>query len=221
MEDISENSGRTVIFVSHNMEAIQRLCTRCILMERGRITVDSDTSSAVEKYLSRHITHAIPNQWIDLGNAVREGTGEARFAALKYSSLCQETGFFPYSDGPIEFLLRIESKKTISIKSLAVTIYSQSGVKLVNADTVEVGQQVHLQKGENLFKLTMENVPLNQGTYVLGLWMDRTGKSESVKEVMDFIEAAFDLEVTDGRSKGFRGKVFGFVTCKFNFKKIS
>lgn len=43
--------GRTILFVSHNMEAIQRLCSRAILIEKGCITLDSKPSEAVERYL--------------------------------------------------------------------------------------------------------------------------------------------------------------------------
>jgi ABC-type polysaccharide/polyol phosphate transport system ATPase subunit len=42
--------GRTVLFVSHNMEAVRRLCTRCILLSRGRITEDGDPGEVIERY---------------------------------------------------------------------------------------------------------------------------------------------------------------------------
>lgn len=44
--------GRTVLFVSHNMSAIQLLCDRCILMCKGNVKADTDASSAVQLYLS-------------------------------------------------------------------------------------------------------------------------------------------------------------------------
>ena len=42
--------GRTIVFVSHNMAPITSLCSRCVLMERGRITFDGPTASAVARY---------------------------------------------------------------------------------------------------------------------------------------------------------------------------
>ena len=44
--------GRTVLFVSHNMAAVQRLCTRAILLERGRVTFDGAPRAAVGRYLA-------------------------------------------------------------------------------------------------------------------------------------------------------------------------
>lgn len=49
MREVS-HGGRTVLFVSHNMEAISSLCTRAIFLENGRIKVDTDVASAIRQY---------------------------------------------------------------------------------------------------------------------------------------------------------------------------
>jgi len=51
MEDVAAKEGRTVIFVSHNMDAICRLCSRCILLRQGEIVKSGDTSGVVAAYL--------------------------------------------------------------------------------------------------------------------------------------------------------------------------
>jgi len=50
MENVAQE-GRTVIFVSHNMEAIQRLCRRSILLDEGKIVKQGDTAEVVNDYL--------------------------------------------------------------------------------------------------------------------------------------------------------------------------
>ena len=55
INDISEN-GKTVIFVSHNMPAIIKNCTRTILFNEGRIEFDGQTKIAVEKYLTKDLS---------------------------------------------------------------------------------------------------------------------------------------------------------------------
>ncbi len=52
MKDISQGEGRTVLFVSHNMESIQRLCTRVILMKNGSIIENGDVNKIIDTYLS-------------------------------------------------------------------------------------------------------------------------------------------------------------------------
>lgn len=52
MQDISKGEGRTVLFVSHNMESIQQLCTKCLVLKNGNIEFEGETSHAIEKYLN-------------------------------------------------------------------------------------------------------------------------------------------------------------------------
>ena len=51
MEDAAFNEGRTVIFVSHNMDAVCHLCSRCILLRQGEIARSGRTSEVVTEYL--------------------------------------------------------------------------------------------------------------------------------------------------------------------------
>ncbi|TRX04538.1 ABC transporter ATP-binding protein [Flavobacterium gawalongense] len=55
MRDISRQGGRTVLFVSHNMAAIQKLCTKCILLQNGRFIMEGKTEDVVSFYLSQSV----------------------------------------------------------------------------------------------------------------------------------------------------------------------
>jgi lipopolysaccharide transport system ATP-binding protein len=64
MEDVTDE-GRTVIFVSHNMPAITRLCPRTILLQSGRVAFDGPSHEAVREYLGSGLgTHAA-REWVD------------------------------------------------------------------------------------------------------------------------------------------------------------
>ena len=52
MQDVSEGEGRTVLFVSHNMESIKRLCNRSILLEKGKAIFDGPTNEVIENYIT-------------------------------------------------------------------------------------------------------------------------------------------------------------------------
>jgi lipopolysaccharide transport system ATP-binding protein len=77
MGDVSEE-GRTVMFVSHNMGAIQKLCTRSLLLEQGQMILDDDTQQVVATYLSAReeenpqlsVLHSLPRR-SGLGELVR------------------------------------------------------------------------------------------------------------------------------------------------------
>lgn len=51
MEDVSSREGRTVLFVSHNMQAITQLCQRAIVMRAGKVVADTDAQAGVALYL--------------------------------------------------------------------------------------------------------------------------------------------------------------------------
>jgi lipopolysaccharide transport system ATP-binding protein len=51
MEEVGK-SGRTVLFVSHNMSTIQSLCTRCIFLQKGKVLADDSTSAVIPLYLN-------------------------------------------------------------------------------------------------------------------------------------------------------------------------
>jgi len=68
MEDLS-NSGRTVLFVSHNMQAVAQLCDRAIWLEQGEAVLDGPSADVVASYLqSGHGTGSV-RDWPDLESA--------------------------------------------------------------------------------------------------------------------------------------------------------
>jgi lipopolysaccharide transport system ATP-binding protein len=220
MKDVSQEQGRTVLFVSHNMDAIQRLCSQCIMLEHGQLAAQGDTTSVLVRYLSSHSFKTSPKDWIDVSHLSRIGTGEARFTAVQYSGLNPEAGFQPYPNGPLEFLLTVMSDAPRTIGSLAITLYSQSGTKLVNADVAALSQILELRKGRNIVRLKIEHLNLNPDVYVLGLWMAQISSSAS-HAAFDYVESAFEMEVVNFSPEG-RGMKLdeddGAVTCQFKME---
>jgi lipopolysaccharide transport system ATP-binding protein len=68
MEDFGAN-GRTVLFVSHNMQAVAQLCDRVILMENGRVALDGPSGDVVAHYLQTSAGAGSSRTWDDLANA--------------------------------------------------------------------------------------------------------------------------------------------------------
>jgi lipopolysaccharide transport system ATP-binding protein len=64
MEDMGE-SGRTVVFVSHNLQAIAQLCDRAILLDGGRVVADGDSSDVVAHYLQSGLGTGSFRSWED------------------------------------------------------------------------------------------------------------------------------------------------------------
>jgi lipopolysaccharide transport system ATP-binding protein len=69
MKDVSAKKGRTIIFVSHNMQAITNLCSKAIWLQKGSITASGETQSVVNKYLSAYQKKLWRQQWHSLDEA--------------------------------------------------------------------------------------------------------------------------------------------------------
>ena len=68
MEDLGA-TGRTIVFVSHNMQAITQLCDRSILLDNGSVDLDGPSSEVVTRYLEEHAGAGAVREWPDLGDA--------------------------------------------------------------------------------------------------------------------------------------------------------
>lgn len=69
--------GRTVLFVSHNMAAIQSLCDRCILLNNGHIESDNTTDIVIQKYVAMFKTCCLSPL---KDRTDRRGNGKLRFS---------------------------------------------------------------------------------------------------------------------------------------------
>jgi len=221
LQDVSTGRGRTVLFVSHNMDAIRRLCSRCLLLEHGQLIAYGNTASIVTQYLSSDSYKAQPHEWIDVSHAGRTGTGEARFVAVQYSSVNEAMAFQPYSEGPLEFSVAIMSDSPRSISSMAVVLHDLSGTKLVNADTLFLDRIIDLRKGLNLVRLRIKKLYLNQGIYRLALWLANSTSARSARGVYDYVESACEIEVMNLDSQGHGLNPNSAVTCHFELVDVT
>ncbi len=65
MSQVSADEGRTILYVSHNMNTIRRLCDRCIVLDEGKVVFDGDVENGIEKYLAYSRNNArIKNHYV-------------------------------------------------------------------------------------------------------------------------------------------------------------
>jgi lipopolysaccharide transport system ATP-binding protein len=85
MDDVAR-TGRTVVFVSHNLEAVRRLCSHAVMLEQGSVVAFGETPTVIAHYLSRDYQRPAPGTRIDVSTLQRSGTGAARFLSVSYSN---------------------------------------------------------------------------------------------------------------------------------------
>ena len=216
MSDVA-HGGRTVLFVSHNMDAIRRLCSRCLLLERGRLVLDGDTNTVTSRYLSNTIKAGGSAEWIDLSTAPRTGMGGARVVALRYSSDPNE-GALPYADGPLYVTLDIMADEAMTVRCLGLTIHDAGGNKLVNAEIASHGIELPLHEGHNLVRFHLEQLHLNRGVYIIGWWLGRTIEEP---EPVDHVLWGTSFEIVEREADGFAYPwAIGPVSCRFQLAQL-
>ena len=219
MNDVARE-GRTVIFVSHNLQAIQRLCSHAVMLEAGQVAAFGDTSTVVGQYLSRDYLRPAPGARIDVSALPRTGTGEARFVSVWYTSGSGIESGNTYPDGPLEFTLEIESDGARDVRSLSVFLLEQYGTKVLNADTLHLDRNISLRQGRNRLRLRISSIHLLPGTYRVGLWLADPVQAQSVTGAYDYVESAFEIEVL-ARGPALPGGTGALVTCDFEVEELS
>jgi ABC-type polysaccharide/polyol phosphate transport system ATPase subunit len=212
MDEVTK-AGRTILFVSHNMNAVLRLCPHSILLKDGQLVTYEDTPSVVEKYLASGSGVALPEQWVDVSTRSSHTDARVQIKGIAFTSDTASVQNFPYAGGPLNIKVRLDSDAARTLGSLAVTVYDQYGTKLVNVDTAALNRVIDLHAGHNEINLNIKALHLNPGVYVMGVWA-----ANPPGEVFDENQSAFRFEVTEKESNKMRVQDDGVVTCDFSFE---
>jgi hypothetical protein len=203
--------GRTILFVSHNLNAIQRMCPRSILLEGGRLAADGATADVLLRYLALSPEASEPARWLDTTRLQRTGTRETYIEAVEYRSDDKQGGHHPYPDGPLDLRLALVSDVPRTIGGFGFSLQDEEGTTLLSADTISLGLVTPLQRGRNVVGLRIESLHLNPGQYHVALWV----RGPLGRLVLDRIESAFTLRVRDPRPSISRARTEGSTTCRF------
>jgi lipopolysaccharide transport system ATP-binding protein len=210
MGDVAR-AGRTVILVSHNMAAINALCSRCLIMEAGGVAFDGPTTAATERYYADTIKLGSNG---DLTNRPREGNGKGRFRSISVQPLDAVGNELEFASPGCDLRVEIEVECETSFTDciLAAIFYDANGYRVIDTNTAQKGEYVSLeagQKGRAVFLL--REVLLTPGRYFIGLWLGRQAMEE-----VDHIEHAVVLDVLDTNAGNDHPIVYpGMYLCRF------
>ena len=129
MQDVSKGEGRTVLFVSHNMAAVRKLCRQGVILENGRIRFMGSANEAVDQYIgSTHTDSPIQLEFV----------GGCEFKEIEFLSVrfAQNKNTFA-SDEPIDFVFEIKAHQDIPNFRINTTIYSVDEVPVGSVSNTE------------------------------------------------------------------------------------
>jgi lipopolysaccharide transport system ATP-binding protein len=216
MQDVSKG-GRTVLFVSHNMEMITRLTSRCIYLVRGELQTEGETAQVIKAY-SEQVRQAARE--VDLTRMGRryEGSGTAKLIKLITEQNESEAAWCYQYGMPIKFSLELLVLKPIDEPEIGYAIFALSGTELISSTTHQESPISRILPGRYLVQIEIPNPLLNPGAYILGLGIATPGKS------VDHVGEAVQIEIMPTEESIKKGlyKICASVTPRttFHLQKI-
>ena len=215
--DISRGEGRTVLFVSHNISAVNELCTKSLLLENGRVLLTGSTRNVVDEYFLKpyHLKSEV-----DLLNDVntRRGYGEARF-----TEICINNNN-PIIDPTKDFSVRFKVKIFEEIESLLfnLTIYSQSNEEIASSYLLEIIESINLAN-EHEFEFIIKSNTFRTGIFPLYFWIGKRGENKLDNYHYDVIDRLYYFNFSSILSKDILGydsiNPYGYMNLDLDIKK--
>jgi lipopolysaccharide transport system ATP-binding protein len=159
--------GGTIVFVSHDASAVERLCERTVLLRGGTVEFDGPTHDAILRYHRQLAAERDPEE---RGAGLREwGSGEARIADVELLDGDGEPRRQFLAGEPLALRLRLVADEALDPPRLVYELRGESGLLLaVNAlDTGEVGWE--RAPGELRVRFDVDGLPLADGRFTLRL----------------------------------------------------
>jgi lipopolysaccharide transport system ATP-binding protein len=184
MQDISSGQGRTVLFVSHNLNSISLLCSRAILIESGHIRYDNQTDKVINRYLEGKVRKS--GQYIDL-YAIKRNFKDLFFNHLTINN-------YPLKFGDdLEFAIKLgsfEDKRFENIE-IGIGIQDSSQKRLVHISNRFINKKITHDSPNDEYIIRIKSI-LAPGIYELTLFL-KMGEI-----IQDWLQGIIQFEIEDG-----------------------
>ena len=187
MSDVSHEEGRTVLYVSHNMNTIRQLCDRCIVLDHGKLIFDGDVESAIAVYVGEGgetpVLYSFPKTRRGMPIEQREAV------MLGATVLGKDKNVYPRGE-TMRFILSVDCKKKAEgIRLIAeMTSVSPFGSSL--------SLPFNLAAGENKVEFSLSTENFAPGVYGVNLMLlspdDFGGQT-----FIDRVENAMTFKITE------------------------
>ncbi|MEP2934935.1 MAG: ABC transporter ATP-binding protein [Gilvibacter sp.] len=195
MQDISKGEGRTVLFVSHNMDSVLTLCTRAILLEHGSLSLEGATDVVVEEYLSR----SSEKSQEDLTKRTdRIGTAAIKCTKIEMLSTATDRVIPEIVSGMgVVFRISLEvfDKTLIGEEiNIGLTIRNRNGTFVTVLNNKMTNVKLYINEEKAYFDCRLDKAPFTLGEFRVDFNLQRV----KTKEFFDRVETAFVFTVHDG-----------------------
>ena len=183
MQDISNEGGRTVLFVSHNMAAVKSLCTKAILLVNGSAILEGKTGQVIDFYLKNEKKQILKNI---LGSFNLDANNEKKFGIQNIELYCNGDKTSIIKSGSIfKIKASVISHTKLFGPEFGIGINNDKEESLMRFNNIHIGQSLNINEGKSEITLTIENFPIyKEGMYFFNLYFgDASGDYEILENV--------------------------------------
>jgi len=158
-------SGKCIVFISHNLEAVKEMCDRVIWLDKGKSRQEGEPSNVITAYTS-YMSSTL--QFIDesyINGKTRWGTGEARFTSVEVlNSNGERQNEFTAGN---EIFIRLEYTAYEKIESpiFEVTLLNDDGIRIFSSFYSEKRVGQYSINGSGIIECTINTISMQAGTY--------------------------------------------------------
>jgi len=203
MSEISRE-GRTILFVSHNIDLVDRLCNRAIVLRGGRLQFKGDVQDAIASYMTDDSQQGTVR---DLTRHARTGDGRARFVQIEVQNAEGEPCDFHNLGETIRVIMTLDASCELKDVGIAVILSSAAGNRVVTSWNREAETAFHFDRGQHRIYCEFEDLKLRPGHELwVSLWMEQAGSVidhvESVAEIRSRAHDEASLKLSTDRAQG-------------------
>jgi len=209
MEEVTKQNGRTILFVSHNMSAIEKLCNRCILLDSGNIIKEGRSKDVIDFYL---------NDKSNLSSEIIPKNKNGQLGQFtKITILNKENkpnARIPISE-PFYIDIEYEIYQLVSNKYLFLYFFYQGELLLVSLESDENGQPKDYQPGKYKTRVTIPPFLFQLGFLSFDITIQNMQQQ--------FVDAVrkINLEITNEnnpKNQIFNGHGYGKISSILDYK---
>jgi lipopolysaccharide transport system ATP-binding protein len=181
MESVARKEGRTVLFVSHNMAAVQALCDTGLLLVRGTLVAHGKSAKTIAQY-----TESMTGQ---ATGTTRQLSGSLDLVSFECTPSTIERG------KGVVVSIELEARKSETISDLALLIHSANGERASLVDLRGARGAHKLLQNERLkTQVTVSHIPFVEGEFNVGLYVNSDSICQSFMNLVDFTVLPDSLE---------------------------
>lgn len=177
MGDISNGEGRTVLFVSHNMESIKHLCQKSILLTNGTLETYNDTDIVIKKYIS------------DSVNTKKSfGSGELKIQHIEIFDKERLPVYQLSLNQKYTFRVTLTAYSKMKNLSFALCFNNINQVRACSLWTNFSQTNYTVEKGTHVLHFEVDSIALVPGKYELITYIEQKGQViEQINDYMDVL----------------------------------